>query len=70
MNRLKSKDESIDTTEINFQTQSKLSHPVVGRKDVDIAALIDKLQASDWVRRYQNYYNVNDRICRSASKNF
>lgn len=57
--------ESIDTTEIKLlQTQSKLSHPVVGRKDVDIAALIDKLQASDWVRKgYQNYYNANDRIC-------
>ncbi len=57
--------ESIDTSEIKLlQTQSKLSHPVVGRKDVDIAALIDKLQASDWVRKgYQNYYNANDRIC-------
>lgn len=57
--------ESIDTSEIELlQTNSNLSQPIVGRKDVDIAALIDKLQASDWVRKgYQNYYNANDRIC-------
>lgn len=57
--------ESIDTSEINLlQTNSKLSQPVVGRKDVDISALIDKLQASDWVREgYQNYYNADERIC-------
>jgi len=57
--------ESIDTTEIKLlQINSKLSQPVVGRKDVDIAALIDKLQASDWVKDgYQNYYDANDRIC-------
>jgi len=57
--------ESIDILEIKLlQTTSKLSQSVVGRKDVDIAALIDKLQASDWVREgYQNYYNTNDRIC-------
>jgi len=57
--------ESIDTTNIKLlQINSKLSQPVVGRKDVDIAALIDKLQASDWVKDgYQNYYDANDRIC-------
>lgn len=57
--------ESIDTSEIKLlQTNSMLSQPVVGREDVDIAALIDKLQASDWVRAgYQNYYDADERIC-------
>ena len=57
--------ESIDTSEIELlQTNSKLSQPIVGRKDVDIAALIDRLQASDWVKDgYQNYYDATERIC-------
>ena len=57
--------ESIDTSEIELlQTNSNLSQPIVGRKDVDIAALIDRLQASDWVKDgYQNYYDATERIC-------
>lgn len=57
--------ESIDTSDIELlQTKSKMSQPIVGRKDVDIAALIDKLQASDWVKDgYEKYYDTEERIC-------
>jgi len=36
---------------------------VIGKDDVDIAAMIKKLENSDWVRQGISYYEVNDGIC-------
>ena len=44
------------------------SHPIfnkriIGSTDVDIAAMIQKLGNSDWVKEGVAYYSVNDNIC-------
>ena len=36
---------------------------VIGKSDVDIAALIEKLNNSDWVMQGRKYYNPNDPVC-------
>jgi len=36
---------------------------VIGKEDVDIAAMIKKLGNSDWVRTGRTYYDVNDQVC-------
>ena len=36
---------------------------VIGNSDVNIAALINRLNNSDWVKRGRKYYDANDRIC-------
>ena len=40
-----------------------LSKRVIGKEDVDIAAIIRKLDNSDWVRQGLSYFEVNDGIC-------
>lgn len=40
-----------------------LAKKVVGKTDVDIAAMIAKLGNSDWVRQGIAYYRANDRTC-------
>lgn len=55
----------LDSNEIQkMQTDPILTLIIVGRKDIDIAGLIEKLNASDWVREgYTKYYNSNEAIC-------
>ncbi len=36
---------------------------VIGKEDVDIAAMIKRLGSSDWVREGRAFYDVNDRVC-------
>lgn len=40
-----------------------LSKKVIGRDDVDIAAMIEKLGVSDWVKQGLPYYESNNRVC-------
>jgi len=55
----------LDSNEIQkMQTDPILTLVVVGRKDIDIAGLIEKLNASDWVREgYTKYFDANTAIC-------
>ncbi|MEW6357711.1 MAG: AAA family ATPase [Planctomycetota bacterium] len=40
-----------------------LKKRVIGKDDVDIAAMIKKLGNSDWVRQGRTFYEANDRVC-------
>lgn len=40
-----------------------LKKRVVGKEDVDIAAMVRKLGNSDWVRAGRAFYDVNDKVC-------
>ncbi|EKD47544.1 MAG: hypothetical protein ACD_66C00015G0001, partial [uncultured bacterium] len=40
-----------------------LKKPVLGKGDVDIAAMIKKLGNSDWVREGHKFHEVNDNVC-------
>ena len=51
------------TTLIAHETNSILKKRVIGKEDVDIAAMIKKLGNSDWVREGRGFYDVNDETC-------
>lgn len=54
----------VDTTILlSHETDPILKKLVVGKEDVDIAAMIKKLGNSDWVREGRGFYDVNDRVC-------
>lgn len=54
----------IDTTQILLhETNPILKKRVIGKEDVDIAAMIKKLGNSDWVREGRGFYNLNDGAC-------
>ncbi len=54
----------IDTTKLlEHESNPILGKIVVGKTDVDIAAMINKLGNSDWVREGQSFYSVNNEIC-------
>lgn len=40
-----------------------LKKRVIGKDDVDIAAMIKKLRNSDWVRQGRTFYEANDQLC-------
>ncbi|MGB6145341.1 MAG: AAA family ATPase [Rhodanobacter sp.] len=40
-----------------------LSKKVIGKQDVDIAAMIERLNNSDWVRQGREFYRQNDATC-------
>lgn len=40
-----------------------LKKRVIGKDDVDIAAIINKLENSDWVKEGLAYYEINNGIC-------
>ena len=48
---------------VSHAANSILSKKVVGKSDVDIAALIDTLNNSDWVKQGRQYYDRNERVC-------
>ncbi len=47
----------------DLQNNSLLSKPIVGREDVDIAGLINKLGNSDWVQRGRGYLSQSEGLC-------
>ena len=54
----------VDTTKIlAYETNPILKKRVIGKEDVDIAAMIKKLGNSDWVRAGRSFYDVNDAVC-------
>jgi len=54
----------IDTSPlVTHETAPILKKVVVGKDNVDVAAMIKKLGNSDWVRQGRPYYNANGRVC-------
>ncbi len=57
----------IKTIEMRHLTQHEsdpiLQKRVIGKKDVDIAAMINRLGNSDWVRAGKDFYHSNGTIC-------
>ncbi len=54
----------IDTTKlIAHEKDPILKKRIIGKKDVDIAAMIEKLGNSDWVREGRGFYKRNDGFC-------
>ncbi|MEH6687779.1 MAG: AAA family ATPase [Halopseudomonas sabulinigri] len=51
------------TTLIAYETNPILKKRVLGKEDVDIADMIQKLGNSDWVSQGRSYYDINDGIC-------
>ena len=55
---------AVDTTKlITHESNPILKKRVIGKEDVDIAAMIKKLGNSDWVRGGRSFYVVNDAVC-------
>ena len=55
---------AVDTTKlITHETNPILKKRVIGKEDIDIAAMIKKLGNSDWVREGRAFYDVNDGAC-------
>lgn len=48
---------------VAHETNPILKKRVIGKEDVDIAAMIKKLGNSDWVREGRPFYEVNDGVC-------
>jgi len=48
---------------LRHEKNSILLKRIIGKEDVDIAAMIKKLGNSDWVKQGLSYYKVNDRNC-------
>lgn len=45
------------------ETNSVLGRRILGKADVDIAGMINKLGNSDWVRQGRRFYDVNEGVC-------
>ncbi len=55
---------AIDTAKIlAHESNPILKKRVIGKEDVDIAAMIKKLGNSDWVRNGRSFYEVNEMVC-------
>lgn len=55
---------AIETTKLlAHESASILKKPVIGKDDVDIAAMINKLGNSDWVREGRGYFDTNINVC-------
>lgn len=48
---------------VDHESSAILKKKVIGKEDVDIAAMITKLGNSDWVRQGLPYYKQNDQNC-------
>ena len=48
---------------LNHESNTILQKKIVGKTDVDIAAMIKKLGNSDWVKKGRDFYEANDNIC-------
>lgn len=48
---------------IAHETNPILKKRVIGKGDVDIAEMIERLGNSDWVRQGRTFYEVNDKYC-------
>ncbi|MCU7843927.1 MAG: AAA family ATPase [Candidatus Thiodiazotropha sp. (ex Monitilora ramsayi)] len=48
---------------VELESSPIFSKKVIGKEDVDIAAMIKKLGNSDWVKQGKGYFDGNDGIC-------
>ncbi|ESJ04661.1 ATPase AAA [Cupriavidus sp. HPC(L)] len=48
---------------LDYESDTIIKKMVIGKEDVNIAAMIKKLGNSDWVKAGRSYYEVNDRVC-------
>jgi wobble nucleotide-excising tRNase len=48
---------------LSHEKNQILRKRVIGKEDVDIAAMIKKLGNSDWVREGRSFYDVNEKYC-------
>lgn len=59
---------------VGYETSPILKKRVIGKDDVDIAAMIKKLSNSDWVREGRAFYDDNGSVCpfcqQSTTKTF
>lgn len=56
--------QSIDTEKaVVHESDAILKKRVIGKEDVDIAAMINKLGNSDWVREGRSFYEANETLC-------
>jgi len=55
--------QEINTEIQKYETDPILSKCIIGKDQVDIASIIQKLGNSDWVRQGISYYKENDGIC-------
>lgn len=51
-----------------LETNPILKKRVIGKDDVDIAAMIKKLGNSDWVRQGRGFYDLNEGVCPFCQK--
>ncbi|OGR04837.1 MAG: AAA family ATPase [Deltaproteobacteria bacterium RIFOXYD12_FULL_50_9] len=55
---------AVDTSPLlAHETDPILKKKVIGKEDVDIAAMIKKLKNSDWVREGRPFFNANEGMC-------
>lgn len=47
----------------DIESHSIWETKIIGKKDVDIAAMIEKLENSDWVKQGRSHFEKNDGIC-------
>ena len=57
------------TNLISHETSAILKKRVIGKDDVDIAAMIKTLGNSDWVRQGRLYFETNENICPFCQQN-
>jgi len=48
---------------LETETAAILKKKIIGKKDIDIAAMIDRLGNSDWVKQGIPLYRINDQVC-------
>ncbi len=48
---------------VAHESNAVLKKRVIGKDDVDIAAMIKKLNNSDWVREGKTFYEANENVC-------
>ena len=53
---------------IAYESHPILEKKVIGRSDVDIAEMINKVGNSDWVRQGRKYYDPENRVCPFCQK--
>ena len=48
---------------LSLESEAILKKRIIGKEDIDIAAMYNKLSNSDWVHQGVSYYNANDGLC-------
>ena len=54
---------------VEHESSSILNKKVLGKSDVDIAALINRLGNSDWVSEGRKFYDPNEQVCPFCQQN-